>query len=157
MDTIKIAASGVPVSGALPLSGCLYPQNDVDILYRYQSLNPDTVTHNQVNGIMHVATPPYFVLLSFPLSLMSEPAATEALRASLAALGYDSRCGEVNNNGALDIGDALMIIDYLFRGGPVPEMWRGDINCSGDIDLADALEIINVIFRRGGYVRCCPK
>jgi hypothetical protein len=156
MDTAKLAASEIPSLGALPLSGCLFPQDDVDILYRYQSLNPDTVTHGQVNGIMHIDDPPYFVLLNFPLSLMTEPAATRVLRASLEALGYDPLCGEVTEDEKLDVGDALMIIDYLYRGGPSPDDWRGDVNCNGGIEISDALEIINVIFRNGGYLCCCP-
>jgi hypothetical protein len=48
----------------------------------------------------------------------------------------------VNNNGAIDIVDALLIAQYyvgLNPAGFVKE--NGDVNCSGSIDIVDALLI----------------
>ncbi|MCK5125629.1 MAG: M4 family metallopeptidase [candidate division Zixibacteria bacterium] len=69
-------------------------------------------------------------------------------------LGY--MCGDANGSGAVDIGDAVYIVNYVFRGGPAPDpLESGDANCDGEANVADAVYIINYVFK-GGPIPCCP-
>jgi len=46
------------------------------------------------------------------------------------------------------VGDALRILNYLFRSGPAPDpMQAGDANCDDEIDLNDALYLLNYLFK----------
>lgn len=58
--------------------------------------------------------------------------------------------GDVNNDSVVDLGDAIYLIDYLYRYGPEPMPWEtGDVNCDGIIDLGDVVYLINYLFRDG--------
>jgi len=63
-------------------------------------------------------------------------------------------CGDANGSGAVDIDDAVYIINYIFGGGPVPDPYEsGDVDCSGSIDIDDVVYLINYIFA-GGPTPC---
>jgi hypothetical protein len=65
-------------------------------------------------------------------------------------------CGDINGDGRINIGDALSVINFIFRGGPAPDpIAAGDLNCSGKITIGDAIYLIAYIFR-GGPAPCCP-
>jgi hypothetical protein len=155
VDSSKLIAAPIPVQGYIPLAGYLYPRDSVEILYRYQSMYPDSNFHEQINGIAYACETYQFVLFNFQLSLMTEPANTIAFRRALEYLGVDLTCGDVTGDNWLNVGDVVMLIDYLYRGGSPPEEYRADVNCDGAVDLADALAIINIIFREGPGLRCC--
>jgi len=65
-------------------------------------------------------------------------------------------CGDATADGKIGIGDAVMIITYIFRSGPPPvPMEAGDANCDSNLNVVDAVYIVNYIFR-GGPEPCCP-
>jgi enediyne biosynthesis protein E4 len=65
-------------------------------------------------------------------------------------------CGDANGDTKINIGDAVYIINYVFRGGPAPTpLGAGDANCEGHINVGDAVYIISYVFR-GGSAPCCP-
>jgi hypothetical protein len=65
-------------------------------------------------------------------------------------------CGDANNDGNVDVGDAVYLVAYIFTGGYMPwPLDNGDANCDGSIDIGDAVYIINYVFR-GGPAPCCP-
>jgi C1A family cysteine protease len=67
-------------------------------------------------------------------------------------------CGDVNDNGTVESGDVVYIINYIFGGGPPPETDEiVDVNCDGKVNLVDVIYLINYIFRFGP-VPCadCP-
>ncbi len=67
-------------------------------------------------------------------------------------------CGDADGNEAVAISDAVMIIQYIFGGGPAPDpLEAADADCSGSIAIADAVYLINFIFG-GGPAPCasCP-
>lgn len=65
-------------------------------------------------------------------------------------------CGDANNDLQITIGDAVYVINYVFRGGPAPDpLGAGDANCDANINIGDAVYIVTFIFR-GGPVPCCP-
>ncbi|NMC44618.1 MAG: hypothetical protein GYA46_11935 [candidate division Zixibacteria bacterium] len=65
-------------------------------------------------------------------------------------------CGNANADLMINVGDAVFLINYIFRGGPAPQPARaGDANCDGKISVGDAVYIISYVFR-GGPAPCCP-
>jgi hypothetical protein len=66
-------------------------------------------------------------------------------------------CADPSPDGATSVGDAVYVINYVFRGGlpPIP-LWTGDVNCDDAVDVGDAVYLINFIFR-GGAEPCCPQ
>ncbi len=60
-------------------------------------------------------------------------------------------CGDANNDGSVNISDAVYIINYAFGGGPppVPQVCAGDANGDGSVNISDAVYIINYAFGGG--------
>jgi hypothetical protein len=59
--------------------------------------------------------------------------------------------GDANYDATVNVGDAVYLIDYVFKGGPdpIPVIESGDANCSGSINVADAVTIVDYIFHDG--------
>jgi len=62
----------------------------------------------------------------------------------------DGICGDVNNDDKIDLSDAVFLINYMYVGGPAPELlsWA-DVDCSSTVNLADIVYLIRYIFRSG--------
>jgi hypothetical protein len=64
--------------------------------------------------------------------------------------------GDANGDGSVTLGDAIYLLNYLFKGGPVPyPTGVGDANCSSDVNLGDAIYILNYLFK-GDSPPGCP-
>ncbi|MEZ5359498.1 MAG: hypothetical protein R3F48_11815 [Candidatus Zixiibacteriota bacterium] len=62
----------------------------------------------------------------------------------------DYLAGDCNADGYFNIGDAVSLIDYIFKGGNAPQpICTGDVNCDGYCNVADPVYIVNYIFRQG--------
>jgi hypothetical protein len=62
----------------------------------------------------------------------------------------DYNCGDVNTDEQINLLDAVFLINYIFVGGPAPQLLSlADVNCSGTINIADVVLLINYIFRAG--------
>jgi hypothetical protein len=59
--------------------------------------------------------------------------------------------GDVNQSGAVEAGDVVYLISYLFRGGPLPLpiLQAGDVNCDGGVEAGDVVYVISYLFRGG--------
>ena len=59
-------------------------------------------------------------------------------------------CGDANGDQQPNVGDAVYIINYVFKGGqaPVPEC-QGDANDDGSCNVGDAVYLINYVFKGG--------
>ncbi len=63
-------------------------------------------------------------------------------------------CGNANGDQALNIGDPVFLINYIFKGGPAPEPpVSGDANADHDVNMGDAVYLIDHIFK-GGPAPC---
>jgi len=59
-------------------------------------------------------------------------------------------CGDPNGDGQANVGDAVYIISYVFRGGPSPNpLAAGDANGDGICNIGDVVYLVNYIFRGG--------
>jgi hypothetical protein len=72
----------------------------------------------------------------------------------------DYTCGDANDDGDVNVGDAVYIIAYVFTGGPPPPMLcQGDANGDGDVNVGDAVYLIAYVFSGGPPPNpyCCPE
>jgi hypothetical protein len=59
-------------------------------------------------------------------------------------------CGDANADSAVNVSDAVFIINYVFIGGGAPDpLASGDANCDGGVNVSDAVWVINYIFIEG--------
>ena len=68
-------------------------------------------------------------------------------------------CGDVNDDGDVNLADAVYIVNYIFKGGPAPNpVCVGNADGDGDVNLADAVYLINYVFKGGPppVDPCCP-
>jgi hypothetical protein len=58
--------------------------------------------------------------------------------------------GDANGDQAVNVSDAVYIINYVFVGGDPPDpLQAGDCNCDGKCNVSDAVWIINYVFVGG--------
>jgi len=58
--------------------------------------------------------------------------------------------GDANRNCSVSVGDAVFIINYIFKGGDAPDPLKiGDINGDCLVDVADGVYLINYVFKGG--------
>jgi hypothetical protein len=64
--------------------------------------------------------------------------------------------GDSNNDGTINVSDAVWIINYIFVGAshPLPETYSGDANCDEIVNVSDAVYIINYVFVGGPPPPC---
>ena len=59
-------------------------------------------------------------------------------------------CGDAGMDYQLNIGDAVFLINFIFRGGPEPDPnCVGDANGDEEVNVGDAVYLINHIFKGG--------
>jgi serine protease len=65
--------------------------------------------------------------------------------------------GDNNNDGIVDISDAVYLINRIFSGGAPPMPYKGvaDANCDHSIDISDVVYLISHIFSGGQPPRVC--
>jgi N-acetylneuraminic acid mutarotase len=70
----------------------------------------------------------------------------------------DYVCGDANGDRTVNVGDAVCLINFVFKGGaaPVP-LCAGNANGDGDVNVGDAVYLINHVFKGGPApsVNCC--
>jgi hypothetical protein len=66
-------------------------------------------------------------------------------------------CGDANGDGAVNVSDAVWIINYVFIGGgaPKPVLACGDANGDAAVNVSDAVWVINYVFIGGGAPGDC--
>lgn len=62
----------------------------------------------------------------------------------------DFVCGDANGDENVNVGDAVFLINYVFKGGPAPDpVCEGDANGDGGLNVGDAVYLIAYIFKGG--------
>lgn len=66
-------------------------------------------------------------------------------------VSYEYICGDVNVDGEIQIGDAIYLLNYLYRNGEPPICGNkcGDVNLDGIMQVGDVIYTINYLFRNG--------
>ena len=68
-------------------------------------------------------------------------------------------CGDANGDGYVNIGDAVYLIAYVFKGGQAPDpLCLGDANGDGEANVGDAVYLVSYVFGNGPepVESCCP-
>lgn len=64
-------------------------------------------------------------------------------------------CGDVNDDGVVNVLDILYFINYKFKNGAAPvSMWAANVNGDGSVDLLDILYLIDYKFKEGDDLNC---
>ena len=64
-------------------------------------------------------------------------------------------CGDVYNDGSINILDAVFLINYKYKSGPAPEdLLTADVNGDGEIDILDVVYLINYKYKSGPEPNC---
>lgn len=63
--------------------------------------------------------------------------------------------GDVNLTSTRSTSDIVYLVNYVFKGGPVPMpcLASGDVDCSGDVTSADVIYLVNAVLK-GGAAPC---
>jgi hypothetical protein len=110
-----------------------------------------SLEHYEDDAVWAIWTPP-----AFAWEPLTDPITGMTLDLAFVITAEDVLCGDVNNNGAVEAGDVVFLISYLFRGGPAPcPLLQGDVNCSGAVEAGDVVYLIGYLFR-GGPDPCDP-
>jgi hypothetical protein len=64
------------------------------------------------------------------------------------------KCGNVNRDGSVTVGDVVYFIAYLFRGGPEIWTYMGDANGDGVSNITDCVYLVNYLFKSGPPPKC---
>jgi len=63
--------------------------------------------------------------------------------------------GDANDDGQVNVGDAVFLINYVFKGGPPPPcLNEGDANGDCGVNVGDAVYLISYIFKGGPAPVC---
>ena len=91
------------------------------------------------------------IYLTSTLSTDSSIHTTGALPAEIVRWNGDS-----NNDGRVNVSDAVYIINFVFSSGhePLPELYAGDANCDDRVNVSDAVFLINYVFSAGQEPPC---
>jgi hypothetical protein len=73
--------------------------------------------------------------------------------------GMPATCGDVNNDGIVNIGDVVYMVSYLYKGGPapIPQTCVGDVNNDDIVNVGDIVYLVSYLYK-GGPVpdpSCC--
>lgn len=69
-------------------------------------------------------------------------------------------CGDATGDATVNIGDAVYLINYIFKGGPAPDpLCVGDAGGDDAVNIGDAVYLINYIFKGGPppVESCCSQ
>jgi hypothetical protein len=67
-------------------------------------------------------------------------------------------CGDVNNNGAVEVSDLVYLANYFFQGGQPPEPWQSaDVNGNCLLEPSDLSYLAFYLFLGGNSPNCCTQ
>jgi hypothetical protein len=165
MPTPISPIGGATVTGPNPKLTWTAPhQSPVAPEYYRVQVSTDSLFSGTPPYFEYPAIPATFIYLSTPLPIQTtyfwrvdhyDLAGNRSGYSAKAAFVYQSyKCGDANADGAINVGDAVYIINYIFKGGPAPAPYEaGDANKDGTVNVGDAVYIINFIFK-GGPAPC---
>lgn len=118
-----------------------------------------TYTFNLSDGIWTFTPPdfPNYATPSYPTTPIGE--SPDTVRTINFSYTQVELCSDVNTDGSVNLGDAVFLINYIFRGGAEPyPLCIAKVNTDDSVNLGDAVYLINYIFRDGPepITDCCP-
>jgi len=88
--------------------------------------------------------------------IVNDPPSAPDIAYQFTVSGPGYMCGDATGDEIVNVGDAVYIVNYIFKGGAAPNpVDAGDANGDGVVNVGDAVYIINYIFK-GGAEPICP-
>ena len=137
----------------LPYVQSLIAAPDAQVIYTYDAASDDPAKEGTPVGLIKYTTEGYRILLSFPVSYLTDSTATLLISHAKALFGETaviSSAGDVDGSGTVSVSDVTYLVAYLFLGGPAPVSMNGadpDGTCS--ITVSDLTYLIAYIFLNG--------
>jgi len=76
---------------------------------------------------------------------------------SATCCNHDGIRGDANLDNAILVDDLVLLVDFLFKGGPPPDCYEeGDANGSGIILVDDLTLLVDYLFKGGPPPVACP-
>ena len=103
---------------------------------------------------MPILSPRYASWSERPKTLLRQPCLRVAIVVALLAgpprlVAMDFERGDSNADGAVNIADAIYLLNYLYQDGPTPTcLDTADVNDDGTVDIADAVYGLSML--KGG-------
>jgi len=117
----------------------------------HDELADDDIYGVAIAPLLEVSTAYYYVNAedASATSQLDPPNATEIVY-NFVTTAAPYICGDANSDEAVNVSDAVYIINYVFAGGDPPDpIESGDANCDGTCNVSDAVWIINYVFTGG--------
>jgi hypothetical protein len=65
------------------------------------------------------------------------------------------KAGDANNDTKVNVGDAVFVINYVFKAGTAPSCKeQADANADSKVNVGDAVYLINYVFKAGPVPKC---
>jgi hypothetical protein len=113
--------------------------NRVYVLDISDPTNPSPVTYHDTPGS------PRDVFVDDPYVLVADYTSLLIFEASFLEIP-----GDVNEDGIVNIGDVVLLVNFLYRGGSPPDsMDNGDVNGDCIVDVGDVVYLVNYLYRNG--------
>jgi len=112
--------------------------------------------HYEDDAVWAIWTPPVYewIPLTDPITGI-----TLDLSFVITTSGITVTCGDVNNDGIINVGDIVYLVGYLYRGGPapVPMTCVGDVNNDDIVNVGDIVYLVGYLYRGGAAPSplCC--
>ncbi|SYZ74284.1 exported hypothetical protein [Candidatus Zixiibacteriota bacterium] len=132
------------------------PRDDAVITHRYRSLMPEkSRLENGCAGLETDVPGTRTYLFGFRLWYMNYGDARSLIQYMLEDRATSYVCGDINNDGDLNLSDIIALINYIYKSGSEPNPYEvADINNRAGINIMDIAWLINYLYHDGPTPSC---
>ena len=161
MDGEQLFTTTTPRTNGMTIMGNKDPDSANSYIFVLLSLNGDVIIGNE-GGIMNVKLDiaPDVALGDYEIKIEDvyiTTASYETLNPAEATSDLtvtDIMQGDVNNDGIINVTDAIGVVNYILKNTPATFVeGAADVNQDGIINITDAIGIVNMIFGNGASAR----
>ena len=122
-----------------------------EVIYTFNSISSNTFYGNKPVGVVLDTHHGKRVILGFPLYYLTEESAQALIARVFEYFGEETFLyGDANGDWSLNILDITHLINYLYKGGPVPvDMNNADPNASCSVNILDVTYLIGYLYKGG--------
>lgn len=94
-------------------------------------------------------------LYSHPITIQIDHGNNGSIDSTIILQNSGYICGDANADTKVNVGDAVYLINYVFKSGPAPNpLATGDTNADGKVNVGDIVYLINYVFKAGPDPKC---
>ncbi len=141
-----------PFNGNIPNIGKMTAVDSAIVIYTYDAFSDDPLFEGEPVGLLNRTNNGYRILLSFPLSYMTEESVIDMISYAQSLFGETdviAVAGDADGSGTINVSDIIAIVNYLFGEGSLIDLNRADVDGSCEINTIDIVYLINYLFFSG--------